>query len=235
MNNRTAETFDKLAYTYEFDIEDSSPYNTLYERPAMMSQLPEDLSGMKVLDAGCSAGWYAEQLVNRGAEVTGIDISYEMVQAAKRKLGNRATLFQHDLSKTLPFKEDTFDIVNSSLTIHYIKDWSQLFSEIKRVLKPGGVFLFSIQHPFTDYLIFKHKDYFDIEWVSGTWKKPNITIDVGFYRRPLQEMISVTNKYFQLEDLIEPQPHPDMETDYPKTYQKLMTNPAFLIIKAKSP
>lgn len=233
MDHSIKQTYNKLASTYEKDIDHTSPYNTHYERPGMMELLPEDLTGQHVLDAGCSAGWYTEQLVRRGAEVTGIDISSDMVEAAKRRVGNQANLFAHDLQEQLPLENATFDYIVSSLTLHYIKDWSTLFAELSRVLKPGGQFIYSIHHPFLDYQHERCEDYFQEEFLTDTWEKPNITIEVSFYRRPLQEVMAHTTQHFTLEKLIEPQPIPEMKEVHEKAYEKLMKNPQFMIIKAK--
>ena len=80
--------YDEIAADYAAKV-DSAPYNALYERPAMMALLP-DLEGKRILDAGCGSGWYAEQLIERGAIVAGVDASHEMVERAKARLAKSA-------------------------------------------------------------------------------------------------------------------------------------------------
>jgi len=70
MKKQVLETFNKLAGIYETMGAKDNLYNTQYERPAMMGHIPADLTGLRVLDAGCSAGWYSKQLAGRGAQVT---------------------------------------------------------------------------------------------------------------------------------------------------------------------
>jgi 2-polyprenyl-3-methyl-5-hydroxy-6-metoxy-1,4-benzoquinol methylase len=73
----------------------SNPYNALYERPAIMA-LAGDVGGLRVLDAGCGVGLHAEELVRRGAAVTGIDLSADMLAVARDRLGPDVPLYQAD-------------------------------------------------------------------------------------------------------------------------------------------
>src|SRR5699024_7328634 len=142
--------YDQLASDYEHHVDTGNIYNTDYERPRMMEQLPGDMTGMKVLDAGCAAGWYTEKCVERGANVVAIDISPEMVAATKRRIEYKAEVHCLDMEDGLPFDSATFDFVISSLALHYVKDWHIVFCDFHRILKPYGKILFSVHHPTMD-------------------------------------------------------------------------------------
>src|SRR5215207_2516075 len=85
MSAATTTDYDAIADRYAADI-DRRPWNALYERPATLALLPE-VNGKDVLDAGCGHGWYAEQLVLRGARVVGFDRSARMAALAEARLG----------------------------------------------------------------------------------------------------------------------------------------------------
>jgi len=138
------------------------------------------------------------------------------------------------MKNNLQFEDDSFDMIISSLTLHYIKDWTYTFQEFNRILKKGGTLLFSIHHPFMDYSRHHCEDYFKIHSLTETWNKPSITIDVSFYRRPLQSILNETTQWFTLDKLIEPQPQEKMKEMKEKAYHYLMTSPHFLIVKATS-
>ncbi|SFD81572.1 Methyltransferase domain-containing protein [Paenibacillus catalpae] len=240
MKEKVVQAFDQLAAVYEQTVDLSSGHNAFYERPAMMKLLPEDLSGKTVLDAGCAAGWYTARFAERGAQVTAIDLSPEMVAACKRRVGDQANVSVCDLSEPLPFEDESFDFIVSSLTLHYLKDWGPTFREFRRVLKPGGTLQFSIHHPFMDYQHFERPDYFAHELLTDVWKKKETgPIEVTFYRRPMMDIVNATAEHFTLDQMIEPQPSkdfinlPEAADWYGRWYERLMTYPWFLIVRAR--
>lgn len=78
----------------------SSAFNAHYDRPAVL-ELLGDVAGLRVLDAGCGPGLYVEELLQRGAIVTGCDASARMVELARGRVGDGATLRVHDLDQPM--------------------------------------------------------------------------------------------------------------------------------------
>ncbi|XP_062507095.1 uncharacterized protein LOC134183534 [Corticium candelabrum] len=102
--------------------------------------------GMHVLDCGCGAGGPARSIATlTGARVTGINISKYELNAA-REVTKKMNLehlcdFKEASFDELPFDEGTFDRVISIEAVLHAKDSRRVFSEIYRVLKPGGIYI----------------------------------------------------------------------------------------------
>ena len=84
----TASDYDSFADAYSAENE-SNLFNRYYERPAML-RLAGDVSGRRILDAGCGSGPLSAALRAKGAVVTGFDSSAAMVDLARRRLGEDA-------------------------------------------------------------------------------------------------------------------------------------------------
>lgn len=233
MKDSVREAYKLLANDYELNVDTQSVYNIYYERPSMMDLIPTDLKEMKVFDAGCAAGWYTDQLIRLGAEVVASDISPEMVAATKRRVGKKAEVLCLDIDGNLPFADESFDLIICSLVLHYVEDWTQVFAEFRRILKPKGKLLFSVHHPFMDLKLSEKKDYFSTELIVDTWKRQGKLIKVPFFRRSLQTILNDTLKYFYVDKILEPQPTYELKVKEAEAYEKLMKNPHFLIIKAE--
>ncbi|TKC18823.1 class I SAM-dependent methyltransferase [Robertmurraya kyonggiensis] len=229
------QAYNELSDDYEHNVDTQSAYNIYYERPAMIKLLPDDLKNKKVLDAGCAAGWYTEQFIEMGADVAAVDMSPEMVEATKRRVGEKAEVLCCDLEGKLPFADESFDLIVSSLVLHYVGDWKQTFAEFQRILKLDGTFIFSVHHPMMDIHLSEEKEYFSTELIIDTWKRQGELIKVPFYRRPLQSILNETVLYFSLKKIVEPQPVDECKEKAPESYERLMKNPQFLIIKAQKP
>ena len=117
-----ADHYDSFADSYAAENE-SSLLNAYYERPAMIG-LAGNVTGHRVLDAGCGSGPLSAALSAKGAIMSGFDASPAMLELARQRLGATADLYVADLSQPLPFADDSFDDVVSSLVLHYLEDWS---------------------------------------------------------------------------------------------------------------
>lgn len=177
------EAYEALAESYAALV-DTKPHNAYYERPATLSLLGE-VRGKRVLDAGCGPGAYSGRLVDGGAEVVAFDVSEKMVRLARERLGEKARVLRADLGRPLDFlEEESFDVVLSALALDYVEDWRSVFREFHRVLRRGGVFVFSIEHPFPKYADHAENDYFGTELVRMEWRGFGEPVNVPSYRRP---------------------------------------------------
>jgi methionine biosynthesis protein MetW len=93
---------------------------------------------LKLLDVGCGTGVLSRLLVERGYDVTGIDLSENAITRCKRK---GLDAFQQDLSERLLFGDEEFDGILMSEVIEHIADTFFVLHELYRVLKKGGVFI----------------------------------------------------------------------------------------------
>ena len=203
----------------------------------MLSLLPE-ITGRRVLDVGCGPGAYAQELVARGASVVACDVSERMLELAMERLdgiGSSELVEFRKLDLTQPlsmFEDEEFDVINAPLCLDYVADWSALFHDFHRILKPRGVFLFSCGHPAFDAEYFKTDAYFSVERVECTWKGFGKQIRMPSYRRSLEEVFApIVEAGFRLEKVHEPQPTDDFRSADPVRYARLMHRPGFLCVR----
>jgi SAM-dependent methyltransferase len=114
---------------------------------AHFMQLLPALEGRRVLDLGCGMGQLAVHLAEAGAaEVIGVDISERMLALAAAHAHPRVT-YLRDAIERVTFSADRFDLVVSSLAFHYVEDYAGLVRRIAGWLAPGGVLVYSTEHP----------------------------------------------------------------------------------------
>lgn len=93
----------------------------------------------KILDAGCGPGFFSKKLLDAGCEVYSLDISKTALEHLK-KISSKSKIFEHDLSKKLPFENSFFDKIISINTLYTLSNEKieNVLKEFKRVLKAGG-------------------------------------------------------------------------------------------------
>ncbi len=163
--------------------------NAYYEQPAM-SAFAGDVVGHRALDVGCGSGPLDAALRDRSAVVAGIDSSAGMLALARRRLGNDVALHLVDLGDRLPFEDGAFDDVVASLILHYLEDWGPALAELRRVLRPGGRLIVSVDHPFTAYTFRDPRpDYFATTSYTFDWMLGGQSTPMRLWRKPLHAMI----------------------------------------------
>lgn len=133
-----AGAFGKAAKTYD--------QHAAFQRDVghrLLAKLPSDLTGWYVLDLGCGTGYFSQCLLQRGAIVVCADLSWQMLQQAEERCGRERVSYSVADAEALPFSDQTFDLVFSSLALQWCDDLSIPLREIKRVAKSSGLVLFS--------------------------------------------------------------------------------------------
>ncbi len=106
----------------------------------------ERLTGItRLLDIGTGDGQLARVAAKAGIECIGIDPTFNQVSVAHQRQGGPA--YARAEAATLPFAEESFDGVLACLVFEHISAVDQAIAEVARVLKPGGRFLFFLNHP----------------------------------------------------------------------------------------
>jgi len=223
-----ANEYDSFAAAYTAETENNL-VNAYYERPAILN-LAGEVRGRRILDAGCGSGPLFAALRERGAEVTGIDSSGEMVDLARQRLGAEAALQKADLRNPLPFPDGFFDDVIASLVLHYIQDWASPLAEMRRVLRPAGRIIASVDHPFhSQAQAGDGANYFATRDWSFQWNLGGHAARMTFWHRPLHAITDAfTEAGFRVGIIAEPQPQPEARDRFPDQFRRLSTAPNFL-------
>jgi SAM-dependent methyltransferase len=122
------------------DFQDNNdPNRTILLDPVMLD-LCGDVAGKRALDLGCGEGRFCRMLAERGARCTGIDLIPEMARTARERDPNPNDYALSDAAR-LPFRDASFDLAVSYVTLIDIQDFRGAIAECARVLKPGGAFV----------------------------------------------------------------------------------------------
>lgn len=108
------------------------------------------LRGKRVLDLACGHGRITRELARRGGQVTGADISanlLDIARAAEAAEPLSITYLQQDLTSDSALAGESFDVVSCSHGLADIDDLDGALRTVSRVLRPGGRLAFSILHP----------------------------------------------------------------------------------------
>jgi 2-polyprenyl-3-methyl-5-hydroxy-6-metoxy-1,4-benzoquinol methylase len=196
--------YDEIAEWYDKSVEAGNLLSATVV--SHMLELAGDIAGQSLCDIACGQGLLARELAERGAGVTGGDISSRLLGIARRyedetPLGIRYLL--DDAQSLAGIADSSFDGVLCNMALMDIGDINAVFARVWRILRPAGWFVFSITHP-----CFQPPpggSYF----TEGLWRSSNpngVRGKVGAHHRTLGTYLNtLSNAGFCLERIAEPQ------------------------------
>ena len=205
-----------------------------------------DVTGLTVLDLACGEGYNTRILARKGAKVTGIDFSEKMIELAKQeeekeKLGvSYKVMNAEDLCE---FSNNHFDLATCFMSLQDIQKFEKAISEVARVLKYNGRFVFSIPHPCTEMIrLHDHEGekiraierYFGtmqytIEWNMARLTRPFRT--TSFHRTLTEYFSALYKSKLVVTRLVEPRPTRKMLQRYPGL-QDVLEMPQSVVIES---
>lgn len=197
----------------------------------------------KVLDLGCGYGWHCRYAIEQGAQsVVGVDISEKMLEKAKQINNLPGIEYIRKPIEDINFNPDSFDVVISSLTFHYISDFDNICEKVHSYLTSKGSFVFSVEHPvFTaqgrqdwhynekgERMHWPVDSYFD----EGKRKAVFLGEEIAKYHRTLSVYINtLLRNGFELAELAEPMPSEEVMGFMPEMKDEFR-RPMMLLISA---
>ncbi|MFD0590930.1 class I SAM-dependent methyltransferase [Paenibacillus sp. GCM10027627] len=202
-----------------------------------------DLSGKKVLDLGCGFGWHCRYAREHGAKsVVGVDLSANMLERAREATNDPHIQYRQMAIEDIDFEEGKFDVVISSLALHYVEDFEAICRKIARFLAPGGAFVLSVEHPiFTalpaqdwHYSPQGEKQHWPLDQYHNEGAREAIFLGdrvVKYHRSVSTHLNALIEAGFSLVKLSELQPTEEMLSSNP-AWEEEVRRPMFLLISA---
>lgn len=213
------------------------------EWPTLRRMLP-DLAGKRVLDLGCGFGWHCRYAVEQGAaSVLGVDISQKMLAVAREKTADPRIAYVCAAVEDMALPAGAYDVVLSSLALHYISSFQAVCQKVSACLKPGGSFVFSVEHPvFTAYGTqewYRNEAGNILHWpvdryfIEGRREAVFLGERMRKYHRTLTTYLNtLLHTGFVITGVEEPQPTEDMLREIPDMAEELR-RPMMLIVSAQ--
>ncbi|QQE11418.1 methyltransferase domain-containing protein [Planctomycetota bacterium] len=218
--------------------------NDLIEQPVMQALLPS-LQSKHILDLGCGyANFENFALPQDPTHITAVDISANMIEKATKNIQDPRVTFVHQPIEDFIYTGPKFDLVYSSLALHYIRDFEALAQRVYEELKPGGQFIFSVEHPILTCL--KSEWIGDPESADSHWPVDHyfeeglrqihwFVDDVHKYHRTIENYIStLLGAGFDMKHFIEPRPSEEIVERMPRHAQH-RRRPIYIILDVQKP
>lgn len=212
---------------------------------ALRALLPP-LQGKRVLDLGCGLGWHCRYAAEQGAaSIVGVDLSQNMLREAEKRTQHASVRYVRSAIEDFPCAFGAYDIVLSSLALHYVSDFAELCVRVRDALTAGGTFVFSVEHPvFTaqgeqqwhcgqqgEHLHWPVDSYFS----EGVRESCFLGEPVHKYHKTLTTyMMGLLNAGFVLRAVVEPMPEAHL-LDAIEGMRDELRRPMMLLVVAEKP
>nr|WP_263314115.1 class I SAM-dependent methyltransferase [Mammaliicoccus sp. Marseille-Q6498] len=218
-------------------------YNEVVELPEMKRLMP-DLEGKNILDVGCGMGNLIEYMLTFNPKaITGVEQSEKMIHLSREKFTEKhVTLYNQDF---MAFEhEGNFDVIVSSLVLHYIEDFDLCCRKLSQLLNKDGVLLFTMEHPIQtstkdpevkkedeNGVFLRMEHYFDESKRTAKWLGEN----VEKYHHTFETIMNgLIDNGFEIERVKDLGQSEEVHKYYDEARKnKLKQFPPFLLVKAK--
>jgi 2-polyprenyl-3-methyl-5-hydroxy-6-metoxy-1,4-benzoquinol methylase len=204
-----------------------------------------DLEGKNILDGGCGEGYLSREIHQRGAIVTGLDVSASLIEAATSERDRlKLTRLKHYVAglEAIPEDDATFDAVVCNHVMTDVEDAAEALKEISRVTKIGGKLVILMLHP-CFYTAHAERNasgsipvdrYFNTRNISQNFKVAGVSspdkVHMNF--RPLEyHTAAILQSGYVITHLSEPHPSPEQFQD--AWWRENFVKPLFMLIVAE--
>jgi 2-polyprenyl-3-methyl-5-hydroxy-6-metoxy-1,4-benzoquinol methylase len=217
------------------------------EHADLLALLP-NVNARRVLDLGCGAGQLSHHLATSGAaEVVGVDVSERMLALARAQFAHPRVTYSRVAIEEVAFPPARFDLVVSVLAFHYVDDYAGLVRRIAGWLTPGGVLVYSTEHP-----IYTARVPVDGGWaLDGAGRRAGWGVDryaeeggreetwfVAGVRKVHRTFATLINGLLDaglvLDRVVEPMPGEQWLREHPQAADE-RRRPMFLLVRARKP
>lgn len=150
IDEEVKEFWNKVAQDWDIQVGDDGDSNRILNSDPVLWQFMGNVEGVRILDAGCGTGYLTRKLQQKGALVTGVDLSPKMIEIARRKseqLEQNIAFYVDSCSQLDCFENERFELIVSNYVLMDIPDLEGTMQTFNRVLKPKGKAIFVFSHP----------------------------------------------------------------------------------------